>query len=194
MFTHIGTQTIKTNRLTLRRYTVDDAQAMFNNWANDPAVTEFLTWQPHGDITVSEKIIESWIAEYPRADYYHWAIVLDSIGQPIGDIAAVGHDDRTSMIHIGYALGKKFWHQGYMSESLAAVIEFFFTQVGINRIESQHDPNNPHSGGVMKKCGMIYEGTRRQGELSNKGIVDACMYSILKDEWSDVHTSTLSQH
>lgn len=72
-----------------------------------------------------------------------------------------------------------------MSESLAAVIEFFFTQVGINRIESQHDPRNPNSGGVMKKCGMVYEGTKRQADFSNKGIADACMYSILRSEWSD---------
>ena len=56
-------------------------------------------------------------------------------------------------------------------------------EVGVNRIESQHDPNNPNSGLVMKKCGLKYEGTLRQADWSNKGIVDACMYSLLKAEW-----------
>lgn len=37
---HIGTQTIETRRLVLRRFTVADAQAMFDNWANDPEVTK----------------------------------------------------------------------------------------------------------------------------------------------------------
>ena len=87
------------------------------------------------------------------------------------------------MVHIGYVLGKKWWHQCYMSEALAQVIEFFFIEVGISRVESQHDPNNPNSGGVMKKCGMVYEGTKRQADFSNKGIVDACMHSILRSEW-----------
>ena len=60
---------------------------------------------------------------------------------------------------------------------------YLFLEVGANRIESQHDPDNPHSGGVMKKCGLKYEGTLRQADYSNRGIVDACVYSILRSEW-----------
>lgn len=70
-----------------------------------------------------------------------------------------------------------------MSESLQAVIDFFFAQVGVNRIETRHDPNNPHSGGVMRKCGMTYEGTLRQSDVNNQGICDASWYSILAKEW-----------
>ena len=47
MITHKGTQTIHTERLILRKFTVEDAQAMFENWANDERVTRFLTWCPH---------------------------------------------------------------------------------------------------------------------------------------------------
>lgn len=180
---HIGTQTIKTPRLTLRRFTMDDVQAVYSNWANDPAVTEFLCWQAHINTDITRNVLASWVESYAKNDYYQWAIVPGDIGEPIGCIAAVKQDNEISMVHIGYALGKAWWHHGYMSEALAAVIEFFFTQVGINRIESRHDPNNPNSGGVMKKCGMKYEGTLRQADVSNKGIVDACMYSILREEW-----------
>lgn len=42
---------------------------------------------------------------------------------------------------------------------------------------------NPNSGNVMRKCGLKYEGILRQADISNRGIVDACMYSILRDEW-----------
>ena len=66
-----------------------------------------------------------------------------------------------------------------------AIIPFFFKEVGVNRIESQHDPNNPNSGKVMQKCGLKYEGTLRQADWNNKGIVDACMYSLLKSEWEE---------
>ena len=58
-----------------------------------------------------------------------------------------------------------------------------FEEVGANRIESQHDPDNPNSGLVMKKCGLTYEGTLRQADYSNRGIDDACIYSLLKEEW-----------
>ena len=44
MITHKGTQTIHTERLILRKFTIDDAQAMFENWASDEKVTRYLTW------------------------------------------------------------------------------------------------------------------------------------------------------
>lgn len=43
--------------------------------------------------------------------------------------------------------------------------------------------NNPYSGSVMKKCGLKYEGTLRQADFNNLGIVDACIYSLLRDEY-----------
>ena len=42
---------------------------------------------------------------------------------------------------------------------------------------------NPNSGKVMLKCGLKYEGTLREADISNKGVVDAAMYSILASEY-----------
>ena len=179
----IGTQEIETDRLLLRRFTLNDTYAMYNNWAGEEEVTSHLPWNSHKSMEETGRYILQVCQTYQNPDFYHWAIVPDDLGEPVGSISAVGKDDRIAMVHIGYVLGKKWWHQGYMSEALAPGIEFFFTEVGISRVESQHDPNNPNSGGVMKKCGMVYEGTKRQADFSNKGIVDACMHSILRSEW-----------
>ncbi len=103
--------------------------------------------------------------------------------QPIGTISGFGLCEKTNKVHIGYCIGAQWWHQGVMSEALAAVMKFFFEQVKVNRIESMHDPNNPNSGKVMKKCGMLYEGTLRQADYSNKGIVDACVYGLLAQDY-----------
>lgn len=80
---------------------------------------------------------------------------------PIGTISVVGQNDRLKMVHIGYALGRPWWNRGIMSEAFSKIIAFFFEEVKVNRIESQHDPNNPASGRVMVKCGLQYEGTLR---------------------------------
>ena len=63
-----------------------------------------------------------------------------------------------------------------------AVMDFFFDKVGTNRIECRYDPRNPHSGMVMKKCGMKYEGTMRSSDRNNQGICDASWYALLKSE------------
>ena len=95
-------------------------------------------------------------------------------------------NDDLSIVHIGYCLGRAWWHRGIMSEALKAVIDFFFDEVGANRIESRHDPRNPHSGMVMKKCGMVYEGTLRRSDVNNRGIVDEAYYGLLREEWEEI--------
>ena len=53
----------------------------------------------------------------------------------------------------------------------------------MNRLEAKHDPNNPHSGAVMKKCGMCYEGTSRSSHWNNQGICDIAHYALLRSQW-----------
>lgn len=181
---HCGTKRLETERLVLRRFTVADAQAMYDNWASDEKVTEFLMWKPHSDPTETEQILEDWTERYSDNSYYNWAIVLKENGdEPIGNIAVVHSDEITSMAHIGYCLGRKWWHKGITSEALKAVMDFLFDEVNANRIESRHDPRNINSGKVMKKCGMKYEGTLHSSDWNNQGICDACYYALLKSEW-----------
>ena len=181
MLKHKGTVTIETPRLILRQARREDAEPMFRNWANDSDVTKYLTWPPHGNVEVTKKVLENWVESYKKDDYYQWMIVLKETQQPIGSlmVSTVG---RAQTAHIGYCIGRAWWHQGIMPEGLKAVIEFLFDEVGYHRIESMHDPNNPNSGKVMKKCGMKYEGTLRQADRNNQGICDACYYGLLVNE------------
>lgn len=181
---HKGTKTIDTKRLLLRPFNINDSEAMFKNWESDSKVTEFLRWTTATDISETEQVLSEWVKRYENIDFYQWAIVLKEIGEPIGSISVVDKNEKLDIVHIGYCIGSKWWHQGITSEAFSAIIPFFFEEVGANRIESQHDPNNPNSGKVMQKCGLKYEGTLRQADWNNKGIADACMYSILKSEWN----------
>ena len=84
---------------------------------------------------------------------------------------------------MGYCIGKEWWHRGITTECFSEVIRFLFREVGVNRIFSQHDANNPHSGMVMKKCGLRYEGLLRQAGRNNQGICDMCVYGILRGDY-----------
>lgn len=183
---HKGTKIIETNRLQLRPFCMEDVNVAYKNWTSDENVTEFLRWPTHTNIGITEKVIKDWIRESKRLDFYQWAIVLKEIDEPIGTISVVDKNDSLNIVHIGYCIGSKWWHKGITTEAFRAIIPFLFDEVGANRIESQHDPNNPHSGNVMKKCGMTYEGTLRQADFNNKGIVDASVYSLLKAEWEEM--------
>ena len=180
---HLGTKRIKTQRLILRPFTPEDADAMFRNWASDPEVTKYLTWPAHGSVEISRWVLNDWCRQYAEPNCYQWAIALKDSGELIGSIAAVKIDENVQWVELGYCIGKQWWHKGIVSEALKALIVFFFEEVGAGRIQARHDPRNPHSGAVMRKCGMTYEGTLRRADRNNQGICDAAIYSILREEY-----------
>lgn len=181
---HKGTVPIETERLILRRFTVDDAEAAFNNWTSSDNVTKFLRWETHKDISVTRDYINFQLENYKKIEVYDWAIELKELGEPIGSMGAVDVKEEIGAVEIGYCIGERWWRQGYTSEALAEVIRFFFEEVGANRVYSEHDVNNPNSGKVMLKCGIKYEGTLRQADRNNTGLCDTAVYGILAEEYS----------
>ena len=47
---------------------------MYYNWASDPEVTKYLTWQPHESLEQTAEILQQWEEDYSKNDYYQWAI------------------------------------------------------------------------------------------------------------------------
>lgn len=85
---------------------------MYNNWASDQEVTKYLTWPHHETPDTTKSILQDWISQYDKKDFYLWAIELKSIQQPIGSISVVACNDDTSMVEIGYCIGRNWWHAG----------------------------------------------------------------------------------
>ena len=181
---HLGTRQLETNRLILRAFCEKDAAAMYRNWASDSEVTRILTWPTHESEDVTKSLLKSWEEEAKKEDYYNWAIILKELGEPIGSISVVGCKEITRTAVIGYCIGRKWWNKGITSEAFKRVIRYLFDEVGMYRIEAAHDKNNPHSGMVMKKCGLYFEGILRGAGHNNQGICDMCMYGMLREDFS----------
>jgi len=172
---------IKTPRLTLRRFTSDDAKAMFENWATDPLTVKYLSWELHPSAEFTKTLLEGWIENYAKADNYNWLIEFDKT--PIGNINVHNISDKKGSCEIGYCMGSQWWNNGIMTEALCAVIDFLFTEVGMHRIAAVHDEENGASGRVMQKAGMFYEGKMRENCLRKDGTYSGmCIYGILKSD------------
>ena len=159
-----------------------DTKAAYENWMSDPKVTTYLTWPAHKNIKITEQLLTMWIQKYEEPDFYQWAIQLKENEELIGNISVVNINEKTDTVEIGYCMGQKWQHNGYMKESLENVIDFMTEKVKALRVEARHDAENTASGKVMKSCNMVYEGTLRQAGFNNRGIVDECVYSILSKE------------
>ena len=165
----IGTREIETDRLILRKITMDDAADMYNNWASDEDVARHLTWTIHKSIEDSKEIIGIWEKELEEDDCYRWCMELKETHEVIGTIDVVKQNKNLESAEIGYCMSKKYWNQGIMTEALIAVEDFLFRRVGLNRVEAYHHTHNPASGQVMKKAGMILEGVIRQIAKDHQG-------------------------
>jgi ribosomal-protein-alanine N-acetyltransferase len=181
--THKGTVTLETERLILRKFSPDDAEPMYRNWASDPEVSRTVMWQTHDSLEATQKVIASWVEDYESPAKYEWAIVLRSLGEPIGSIAAMSANDDVRAVTVGYNIGKAWWGNGYVTEALNMVIRFLFEEVGLNRIQADYLTINPASGAVMRKCGLKFEGIKRQCIFSKGKIYDLAMYAILAEDY-----------
>ena len=177
-----GTQRIETCRLILRRFTDGDAEDMFNNWASDPKVTQFLTWPAHPNVEVTRRIVADWVSHYEDGSTFNWAVEWKETGRVIGGIAVVRLEETIDEAEIGYCLSRSFWGRGIMPEALRAVMDYLFDTAGINRITASHDIRNPKSGRAMEKAGMRKEGIRRQGGRNIGGICDMACYAMLRSD------------
>jgi len=180
MIKHIGTQLIKTDRLLLRRFTLDDIQDAYDKWTSRKD-SEF--WEPpHKKIEETEKVINEYVQNYSNSDWYMWAVEYNDelVGLVCGNLL----DERLKAICIGYCITKSCRNKGIATEASQALIKLFFN-IGFNRVFSMHNPLNPASGRVMQKCGMKYEGLIRGGDMFNGEICDSMQYAILKSDLLD---------
>ena len=171
---HLGSLVIETEHLYMRPFVLEDAPAMFENWASDPETLNYVTWDAHTSSERTRESIKRWIEQYLKPDTYKWAICLKtSPDQVIGDISVVSQDQESQSCELGYILGKKFWGQGLMTEVLTAVLNFLLNEVGFKEIKATYVSLNPDSGKVMEKAGMQYVETiphaiRRKGYCGDK--------------------------
>lgn len=177
---HLGTKKLETERLVLRQFALEDADKMYQNWASDPEVTKYLTWPTHESVGVTKRVLSDWVSSYDNENQYQWCIAKKENNEPIGSISVVNMKEKAESFEIGYCISRAYWHQGITSEALRAVMDYLLNEVGARRIESRHDPRNPHSGAVMQKCGLRYEGTRIQADWNNTGICDEALYGYVK--------------
>ena len=179
---HLGTKQINTPRLLLRRFTIEDAPKMYGDWASDEEVTRYLLWAAHKSQEETESLLKSWAEDYKNAAAYLWCIEWKETAEPIGSIGVTKMIEQAQLVELGYFISRRYWHQGIATEALQAVMDFFFDEVGVNRVESRHDPRNPYSGKVMEACGMRYEGTRIEADFNNSGICDEVLYGLTRKQ------------
>lgn len=171
---------LETERLILRKVTIDDLDDLFNNWGSDVHTTKFLTFKTHTTKEETMKFINNWISKYEHGGL-EWAIELKQNNQVIGMISA-DKSYKYKCIEIGYSISSKYWNQGLITEAVTEVIKYLLYECDFNIIEAIIPNNNIGSIKVVEKCGLTLEATLKNRYKDKENIIqDLLIYSIFKE-------------
>lgn len=174
--------TLHTPRLTLRPVRMSDAGDLYE-YSSDPQVAQHVLWDAHTSIHQTRGYIRYLLRQYRSAAPSTFVIALRSTGKVVGTIGFMWLQTENRSAEVGYSLSRAYWNQGLMTEALREVLRFGFDKLNLNRIEAQHESDNPASGRVMLKAGMRREGTLRQ-RIYNKGrYTDVELYAVLRQDF-----------
>ncbi len=170
----------ETERLIIRKISIDDLDQIYENWATDEITNEYLTFKPHKNKEETKKMIDYWLKKYEKGGY-EWCIELKEnhnvIGIISGDISY-----KYKCIEIGYSISSKYFNNGYMSEALKVIINYLLYECNFNVVEAIIPSNNIASIKTALKCGMKEEAVlkRRYRNKVTGEINDLLVYSIFK--------------
>ena len=143
---------IETHRLILRKFTPEDVNDFFEIMS-DKEVNVFLPWFPLSTTEEALTVLtDRYFAYDSKPSAYRYAICLKKDNKPIGYVCLSESENHD----FGYGLKKEFWHRGIVTEAAKAVMKKII-DAGYPYITATHDVNNPRSGEVMKKLGMVYK-------------------------------------
>ena len=167
---------LKTERLFLRKISIEDAQYLFELRTNDDAMKYI-----NKPLPKSIEEIEALINRMNEiTERIQWAIILKNDNKFIGTIGYHRVEKEHYRAEVGYMLHPEYWNTGLMSEALAGVIEFGFTDLNLHSIEANINPENDISRKLLKKFNFIKEGYFKEDYFYDGTFLDSEVYSLLK--------------
>ncbi len=174
---------VYTQHLVLRKLTMEDVPMYYQRLGSSEAVTRYMLFDPHREISESVASIQKALIRYEAGRCYRWGITLREEDSLIGVIELLRFDEQEESCSFAYMLGEDFWGKGYGTEALRAALGFAFEQMQAREVVADHFAANPASGAAMRKAGMTYVGTV-PGKYEKHGIrYDAQEYRITREEW-----------
>ena len=180
---HIGTDTIETERLILRKFKISDDEAMLKYWIADKKIQSLYSEPVYTTKAEVDELLEKYINSYQKNDYYRWAIIEKNSGECIGQIAYFLVDSKNNFAEIEYCIGSDFQCKGYATEATKAVIQYGFDKINLHKVQICTKTINKPSKRVIEKCGFTYEGTLRDYFYMDGEYVGRLYFSMLKSEF-----------
>lgn len=171
---------LETERLKLRRADLEDVNELYALRSD----TEIMKYIPRPVATTLDEIsefIKLTDEKINNSELINWVITIKDNPKMIGTIGYYYIKPEHYRAEIGYMLLPEFQGRGYITEAIAKVVNYGFTEMKLHSIEAIIDPQNFASAKVLEKYNFNKEGHLKESEFYNGKFIDTVIYSKLNE-------------
>lgn len=155
------TDTLHTDRLTLRPWRIDDAEAALRVFG-DGEVARWLSpaMEKVPDLGAMRPVLQQWLLEDARATppAGRWAIELSEDRQVIGGVALLPLPPGEEDLEIAVQVRPDMWGSGLASEAGHRVVHHALAQDGVDEVFAVARPKNTRAAAMAKRMGLEWVG------------------------------------
>ena len=168
-----GTAELRTERLILRRYRREDADALYKCLGSDPVMYQYSGWNPYATMEMAQETVGRFIDSYADPHFYGWVIEAENV--LYGTIGA--YDIQEDTIEVGFSIVRDCWGHGYATEALKAVLAYLIENEGFSCVTAWCAAENIGSQKVLEKAGMLLVSVEKNGLTVGERTYDKRIYA-----------------
>lgn len=151
---------LETERLILRRWSLDDAGALFEICRDAEVMRYIGTRKPYTTLAEAEKFLHWAVAYQKENGFCRWAVVEKASGKIIGS-CGFAYPHATPEVELGYLFDRAVWGKGFATEAASACLDYGFGKLGFREIIAITDLENIASQKVLEKIGFTQRGIEK---------------------------------
>ncbi|MYW96993.1 GNAT family N-acetyltransferase [Amycolatopsis rubida] len=152
---------ITTDRLVIRDWTTEDAEAAYQIYGSSD-VTHWLTpaMDRVSDAAAMRSVLQAWQEAQPNLipPRGRWAVELRSDGRVIGGLGIRLLPPYREDLELSWQLRPEEWGHGYATEAGRALVEWAFSQDGTDELFAVARPSNSRAIATAERIGMQWVG------------------------------------
>lgn len=169
------------DRVTLRELRHTDAPSLLALLTTEE-VARFIS-PPPTTLEGFEQFIAWTHRQRAAGQYACFAIVPAGLDVAVGIFQLRTLDATFATAEWGFVMGSPYWGRGLFTDGAAALLEFAFATVGVNRLEARAAVLNGRGNGALRKIGAVCEGTLRQSFRKDGRYLDQHLWSMVASDW-----------
>jgi RimJ/RimL family protein N-acetyltransferase len=147
---------METERLILRPYTLDDAEAWLP-LITLPEIIRYTGETPASSVEQAREILRTRpLRDYEVHGYGRMAVIEKSSGRLVG-FSGLKYLEDLGEVDVGYRFLPDCWGKGYATESARVLMDRGRREHGLARIVGMAHPENTASCRVLEKLGLRFE-------------------------------------